>query len=170
VTFRGERRLVASLWAAWAVAGVAGLGLLAFALFSSRPLRTLPKLPDLAPGVEVPKGRPEVEALAGKRMSKGVAERSPELPKAAAGPAPIDAVIRLKGVMDFGPTRGAMAVLELPGENKTKSFQAGDKIGQTGAVLKAVGETVVVEYERRRWKLTYKGALELPAAAVGDNR
>ncbi len=169
MTFRGERHLILGLWTGWAVLGAAGLGLLAFALFSNRALRPLPKLPGIGLAVEAPRGNPDVEALAGKRMSKGVAERSVNLPKAS-GPAPIDSVLRLKGVMDFGKARPAEAVVELLSERKTGSFLAGDKLGQSGAVLKAVGETVVVEYERRRWKLTYKGAQELPAAAVGDNR
>ena len=173
MTNRGERRLVRSLWAAWAVLGAAGLGVLALALFTTRPARPLPKVPAglvLARADAGPRLAGDVEGLAGKRMSKAVAERPREAAKGPAGPSPIDAVVRLKGVMDFGPKQGAVAVLELPGEQKTKSFQAGDKIGRTGAVLKAVGETVVVEYDGRRWKLTYKGAQELPAAAVGDNR
>ncbi len=175
MTYRGERRLVRAFWAAWAVLGAAGLGLLAFALFSSGSSRPLPAIPDnLLRGEDAAglKAKPDLEALAGKRMSKGMAERPRPAakPVAAAGPAPIDSLIRLKGVMDFGPKQGAIAVLELPAEQKTKSFQAGDAIGQTGAVLKVVGEAVVVEYDQRRWKLTYKGAQELPAAPLGDSR
>jgi len=171
VTVRGERRLVTVLWSAWAVLGVAGLATLAFALFSNRAPRSFKKGPaELALAKSFELVKPEVEALAGKRMSKAVPERARAAPRASAGPAPIDSVIRLKGVMDFGKDKGAVAVLELPAERKTRSFQPGDTIGQTGAVLKAVGETVVVEYESRRWKLTYKGAQELPADPVGDNR
>jgi hypothetical protein len=173
LTYRGERRLVRTLWGAWVVLGAAGLGVLAFALFSSRAPRPFPKVAsevNLAPTVGGPRVNPDVETLAAKRMSKAVAERPRDLPKAAAGPAPIDSLIRLKGVMDFGPPQGSVAVLELPAEQKTRSFQPGDKIGETGAVLKTVGETVVVEYDKRRWKLTYKGAQELPADPVGDNR
>ncbi|HEX7900578.1 MAG TPA: hypothetical protein VF950_22625 [Planctomycetota bacterium] len=152
--------------------GIAGLGLLAWALFSSRPRHPLPSVPTdlvLTPVGAGYRVNPTVEALAGRRMSKGIAELPREASKAAAGPAPIDSLIRLKGILDYGASKPAVAVFELPAERKTMSFQAGDKIGGTGAVLREVGETVVVEYERRRWKLTYKGAQELPAT-VGDNR
>jgi hypothetical protein len=173
MTHRAERLLVRVLWTAWGALAAGGLCGLAAALFLSRPPRELPRVPELVLAGAGSSGRADgaIEALAAKRMSKHVAVEAPrELPKGPSGPVPLDSIIRLRGIMNFGEKAPAVAVLELPGEQKTRSFQAGDTISKTGAVLKAVGETVVVEYDRRRWKLTYKGAQELPAATLGDNR
>ena len=169
MTRRGERRLATALWTLYGVLGAAGLGVLALALFLPPKPAGLPSAPVpavISPLVLGPGG----DELASRRMTRRVAERPREAAAGPKGPAPIDQVVRLKGILDFGAGKPALAVLEMPSERKTKSFQAGDSIGTTGAVLKSVGESVIVEYEKKRWKLTYKGAQEIPAGAVGENR
>jgi len=169
VTARGERRLGTALWTLYGILGAAGLAVLALALFIPPKPAEFPRPPAPAPVLSISAGGGN--ELASRLLTRRVA--APPKDDAVAGPkgpAPIDQVVRLKGVLDFGAAKPAVAVLELPGERKTKSFQAGDKIGTTGAVLRTVGESVIVDYEKRRWKLTYKGAQEIPGGAVGDNR
>ena len=170
MTARGERVLARSLWTLFALLSVSGLGMLGYALFTPRPVPALPAIPEtpLAAGpLRVPD--PSVEELARRRMTRRIEERPKAEAPAAAGPIPIDSILKLKGVLDFGGKQPSLAVIELPGERKTKAYQAGDKIGGTGAVLREVGESVVVEYDRRRYQLTYKGAKDM-GSPVGDKR
>lgn len=172
MTRRGERRLAAALWTLFAALSAGGLGLLAFALFSPRPVPALPELPADA-RLSLPEIRPAdpgVEALARRTLTRRVAERPREEAPAAAGPVPIDSLLKLKGILDFGGKQPSLAVIEILGDRKTKAYQAGDKLGGSGAVLRQVGDSVIVEYDRRRYKLGYKGAREIPANSVGDNR
>jgi len=170
VTVRGERILVRSLWTAFGLFGAAGLGVLAYALFTPRPILPPPAIPEIAVRPEPLRAPdPSIEALARLRMSRRLEEGPREPTTGPSGPVPIDSILRLKGVLDFGGKQPSLAVIELAGERKTRAYQAGDKIGGSGAILHEVGDQVVVEYDRRRYRLTYKGAKDL-GSPVGDRR
>jgi hypothetical protein len=51
----------------------------------------------------------------------------------------------------------------------SKAYKAGDKVGETGVVIKDVKDFVIVEFEKRRFKVTFLGIQELPANVVGKD-
>lgn len=167
MTSRTELRLRAFLWFVFALLAVGGLGVLS--------------LPMLAPQAPVPYLLPEVrqapvqdangntvEQLAKRRMSRQLT--GPAAPPAAVSiPAsvPIESLIKLTGVLDFGGKQPSLAVIEMVGTNESKTFKSGDKVGETGVVIKDIKDFVIVEYDKRRFKMTFSGVQEVPANSVG---
>jgi len=99
-------------------------------------------------------------------MTRTVARAVSPGPAAAAGPLPLESMVKLTGILDFGGKSPTIAVIETPQESK--GYKAGDAVGETGAVVRTVTDYVVLEFARKRYKLTFKGVEELPANAVGS--
>jgi hypothetical protein len=165
---KADRRVAATLWAIYGVLAVAGLALLAEALFVRRD----PELPAFAPP-SIPSPLelrhalpPPVEALANRRMTRKVAARPSQAAAIAAAPPALESLVHLTGILDFGGKSPSVAVIETPTE--TKGYRPGDSVGSTGALVRSVTDYVILEFEKKRYKLTFKGMEELPAKAVGD--
>ena len=70
--------------------------------------------------------------------------------------------MKLTGVVDFG---GAPeAVIEAPPNSASKTYRTGDIIGATGARIKAIAEGIVVDYDGKTYRVTFKGVQEEPLA------
>jgi hypothetical protein len=166
VTRAGEKVLVRCLWALYGVLAVAGLALLAQALFlPSRPQPFVLKTPS-DPGKGLPTLTLSQDGLANRRFTRKVAG-TPAAGPARAQTVTLDQVIKLTGILDFGGKQPALAVIEATGESK--AYKAGDKVGETGVLVRDIKDYVVVEYEKRRFKVTFAGIQELPVNSVGKD-
>lgn len=161
-----EKVLTRTLWALYGVLAVAGLALLAHTLFV-QPKRGpfVLKIPADA-GQGLPSLVLTQDGLADRRFTQKVAA------PAAAGPARVqtvtlDQLIKLTGILDFGGKQPTLAVIEATGESK--AYKSGDQVGETGVLIKEIKDYVVVEFEKRRFKVTFAGILELPANSVGKD-
>jgi hypothetical protein len=163
-----EKRLTRGLWTLYAILAVGGLALLAEALFVPRPPRPFDlKLPSAEASLiltPLPAGK---DGLIDRRFTRRVAGGPSPLAAAKAPELSLDRLIKLTGILDFAGKQPTLAVIETPTESK--AYKAGDKVGETGVTVKDVKDYVVIEYEKRRFKVTFLGIQELPANAVGKD-
>ena len=164
-----EKQLVRGLWALHAALALVGLGLFAEALFAPRPPHSFAvRLPAAEAVTELRPLGSDGEGLAARRFTRRVVASAPAAPAAAkAQDQSLDRLIKLTGILDFGGKKPTLAVLETPSESK--AYKAGDRVGETGVVVKDVKDFVIVEFEKRRFKVTFLGIQELPADAVGKD-
>ncbi len=45
----------------------------------------------------------------------------------------------------------------------------GDKVGETGVLIKDIKDYIIVEFEKRRFKVNFLGVQELPTNDVGKD-
>jgi hypothetical protein len=156
------------LWTLYAVLAVGGLALLAEALFVPRPPRPFTlKMPSVEATNPLQLLLGGKDSLVDRRFTRRVAAAP-----APAGPAKprdltLDQLIKLTGILDFGGKQPTLAVIEATGESK--AYKAGDKVGETGVLIKDIKDYVVVEFEKRRFKVTFAGIQELPANSFGKD-
>jgi hypothetical protein len=166
--------VVAALWVGFAGVGATGFGTLAWTLFRpplQAPAAPLPEFIEAAPSTAKAATPSTPPALPQRRLTRKIPERQGEAPQAPnPSAAPLDSVVRLRGWMNYSGRRPSVAILELMESRKTLALEAGERIGKSGAVLREVGETIIVEYNGQRYKLTYKGAVALPGQALGDSQ
>lgn len=162
-----SRRVSFALGGLYGILAATGLVLLGEALFVPRApvVYRVPPPETASPLILAHVGR-EAD-LAKRRMTRRIAV-PPAAPKAdRPAPVPLESIIRLAGILDFGGKRPSLAVIEIATANETKAFKAGDAIGDTGAILREIGDGVIVEYGRRLYKVTYAGVREHSANPVG---
>lgn len=170
MTRRREVLLIGVLWTACGLLAACIPAYVAFILSMEETPLHLPDVLGAGAVQQVRQDDPAIDILAGKPLSRKI----PEPPPAAAPPpppaTPIESLLKLKGVMDYAGRQPSVAVIELLAEQKIRAFLPGEKLGQSGAVLVEAGETVIVEYALRRYRLTYKDIREVPTAPVGLDR
>jgi hypothetical protein len=164
----GEKLLLGAFWALYGLIAAAGLGLLAEALFRVPPTRPLTlNLPSAqaSAGLEsLPGGG---GSLASRRFTRRISAPQVAQTPAQAQDFSLDRLIKLTGILDFGGKKPTLAVIEAGGESK--AYKAGDKVGETGVLVRDIKNDVIVEFERRRFKVTFAGCRELPANEVGKD-
>lgn len=161
-----EKAVSRSLWTLYGVLAVAGLALLAEALFVPRVAAGFPLALPSEESLSVLGPRPgAMDRLVDCRFTRRVAGPASAEAPALTAEQPLDKVIKLTGILDFGGKQPALAVIETATESK--AYKAGDKVGETGIVVHTVKDYVVVEFEKRRFKVTFLGVQELAADAVG---
>jgi hypothetical protein len=108
----------------------------------------------------------DVVMLARRKMSKAIVKPvvAPPAPPPKPPAPPLETVVRLAGIMDFGAGVPKEAFIETRAGGRTKAYKAGDAIEGPSAVVKAVTDTVLVEYDGKLWRLSQRGA-ELVASA-----
>jgi hypothetical protein len=146
---------------------VLGLAILAVALFIPRVPQPfiLTGLPRFETGPSLPVLSLE-NGLAGKMMSRRF-QGTPAPDQTKPMSTSIENLIRLSGIMDFGSKQPSLAIIEIISAKESKAYKSGDKVGETGIRVREIGETVIVEYENRRYRLTPMGVQELPTRALG---
>jgi hypothetical protein len=149
------------LWGGAALLGVGALSLVILALLYPRMPRPLPAI-SVAALPAAPKLSPqEVDTFARKSMSRAIVKPAPPPPPKPVLP-PLDMVIRLSGIIDYGPDNPREAFIEIRQTSQTKSYRVGDQVPSIGAVVKGIADGVVIEYDGKLWKLTDRGVT--PAA------
>jgi hypothetical protein len=149
------------LWGGTALLGVGSLSLVVFATFYPRPPRPLPAVSVAAvPGAPKLSAK-EIETFARKLMSRSIVKPAPPPPPKPVLP-PLDMVVRLSGIIDYGPDSPREAFIEIRQTSQTKSYRVGDPLPAIGAVVKGIADGVVMEYDGKLWKLTDRGVT--PAA------
>ena len=99
----------------------------------------------------------ELEMVARKKMSRAIVKVAPPAPPKPVVP-PLDLVVRLSGIIDYGPDSPREAFIEIRASNQTRAYKPGDALPGIGAVVKGIADGVLVEYDGRLWKLTDRGA------------
>jgi type II secretory pathway component PulC len=162
---RAQDRLVSRvLWAIYGSLALGGVVLLADALFFPfKPAST--RLPDDVVPLQSD-GRQSLEKLATTRMSRRIAPRPAAVQAPVQAAVPLESVLRLTGILDFENASPSVAVIELSGESK--AYRPGDRVGETGAIVLKIADGVLLEYQRKRFRLTFKGLKEVPSDALGS--
>lgn len=157
MTPRGERRMRAYLWGGGGLVAAAALALASVAVFHPLSPRPLPVQNAAAP-TGAPKISPqELAAFAHRKMSRAIVKPVMPPPPKPVVP-PLDMVVRLSGIIDYGPESPREAFIEIRLSGQTKSYRVGDSVPSIGAVVKGITDGVVVEYDGKLWKLTDRGA------------
>jgi hypothetical protein len=168
VTRTQEKRLAAGLWILYAVLAAGGLSILAQALFVPRAPRPftlkMPSPEEMNALQPLPASK---DGLLDRRFTRRVASAAPAAVGTKVQAVTIDQLIKLTGILDFGGKKPTLAVIEATGESK--AYKAGDKVGETGVVVKDIKDYVLVEFEKRRFKVTFAAIQELPANSVGKD-
>ena len=161
MTPRVERRVRFGVWMGAGLLATGAFGLAGMTFFRPSPPR--PMEVDVSPSVKaVPKLNPaEVEAFARKSMSRAISKAAPPAPPKPVVP-PLDLVIRLSGIIDYGAGGPREAFIEIRSTNQTKSYKPGDSLPTVGAVVKSISDAVVLEYDGQLWKMTDRGIQALP--------
>jgi hypothetical protein len=166
VTRPREKLLLRVLWTVYALSAAAGLALLTEALFVARKPRPLSITLTGAPSSAQLELLPATTStLADRRFTRRIAVAQAVQGPAKAQNTSLDHLIRLTGILDFGGKKPTLAVIEAAGESK--AYKAGDRVGETGVLLREVREYIIVEFEKRQFKVTFTGIQEVPLNAVG---
>lgn len=167
----GRVAVLRILWSIHVAVAASGLLLLAQALFVRPAPGVIPEPPELPGREDSHDSFPvdsDVERLAQAKMTRRIHRPKVDL-KTSQAAIPIASLVRLTGIMDFGTPDTALAFFELSQVGQTKGYKMGDRIGGTSALVREIGEdAVVVEYERHRYRVTFRGAEELPWNPIGD--
>jgi len=161
MTPRGERLCRILLWGGAALLGVGALTIVVLATFYPRPPRPLPAISVVAIPAAPKLSAKEVDTFARKPMSRAIVKPTPPPPPKPVVP-PLDMVVRLSGIIDYGPDSPREAFIEMRQTGQTKSYRVGDSLPSIGASVKGIADGVVMEYDSKLWKLTDRGAT--PAA------
>jgi hypothetical protein len=168
VTRSQEKVLGRGLWTLYAILAVTGLAILAQALFVPRASRPFAlRMPSAEEMNVLPPLPAAKDGLLDRRFTRRVASTAPAAAPTRAQAVALDQMIKLTGILDFGGKKPTLAVIESTGESK--AYKAGDKIGETGATVKDIKDYVIVEFEKRRFKVTFAAIQELPANSVGKD-
>jgi len=169
VTRTQERLLARGLWTLYGVLAVGGLALLAETLLVPRPPRPFElRLPTVEAATTLTPLPAAKDGLMDRRFTRRVAAVAAAHATAAKPQEfSLDRLIKLTGILDFAGKQPTLAVIETPTESK--AYKAGDKVGETGVTVKDIKDYVVIEFEKRRFKVTFLGIQELPANAVGKD-
>lgn len=163
-----EKRLSRALWTLYGLLAIGGLALLAEALFVPRPARpfalNLPSVEAQTTLTPLPGAK---DGLIERRFTRRVAATAAAASVAKPQELPLDRLIKLTGILDFGGRKPTLAVIETPTESK--AYKVDDQVGETGVTIKAIKDYVIIEYEKRRFKVTFLDIQELPANAVGKD-
>jgi hypothetical protein len=165
VTPAAERRVRRGLILGAGLLSMGALGLAGITLCRPPLPRPLEELASQAQKA-APKVTPaELDAFVRKSMSRGIAKAAPPpLPKAVVPP--LDLVIRLSGIIDYGAGNPPEAFIEIRSTNQTKGYKQGDALPTIGVVVRSVSDSVVLEYDGLLWRLTDRGVQALPGSPV----
>ncbi len=168
---RAERRVRMLLWGMAALLLVGSVALAARALAFPSPLggAALDGVPSGGRKDAQDLGQDEIAAFARKKMSRTIVKPPPAPPPPPPKPQvpPLDTLVRLSGITAFRNGQPPEALIESRRENQTRSYKVGEAIGTSGAIVREIADVVLVEYDSRRWKLSFTGVEALPAAPVG---
>jgi type II secretory pathway component PulC len=166
VTKSTERLLRRGLWTLYGVLAAGGFATLAVALFVPLPARSFTlRTQDVQTATTLQPLPGAKDGLLVRRFTRRVAEVARSAAPSKPQPIALEQLIKLTGILDFGGKQPTLAVIEATGESK--AYKAGEKVGETGAVVKDIKDYVIVDFEKRRFKVTFTGIQELPANAVG---
>jgi len=161
MTPKGERRMRACLWGGAGVLAALALVLAGDALLGPHPPRPLPPAAPAAPAAAPKLSPQELQAFAQRKMSRSIVKAVVPPPPKPAVP-PLDLVVRLSGIIDYGPESPREAFIEIRQSGQTKSYRVGDPMPPIGAVIKGISDTVTVEYDGKLWTLSDRGASPAP--------
>ncbi len=157
-----ERLIGRGIWGLAAFLTLGALAVAAHAVFA--PPGVGPPRTAKGPAAAKVEGRrsetQDVVMLARRKMSKAIVKPvvAPPAPPPKPPAPPLETVARLAGIMDFGAGVPKEAFIETRAGGRTKAYKAGDAIEGLKAVVKAVTDTVLVEYDGKLWRLSQRGA------------
>lgn len=112
---------------------------------------------------------PKMAKLSELKMSKAGAAIVETVCKPVAPP--LSAVIRVKGIMDFGDPKTVEAIIESIKLNKTNNYKAGQTVDGVSATITKIDSTVTFNYDGKAVTLSVNGgeSAELPPTANTGN-
>lgn len=158
-----------------ALGGLSGVFLLGAAGLTLRALGFPPPsesfaVPEFPPAAKVESASTrDLDLLGAKRLWRAVPKAAPPAPPPPPKPpaAPLETLLRLSGIMDYGPKAPPEAFLENRATGQTRAYRAGDTIAPLPAVLRGIDkERVLVEYDGKLWSLSDRGAREAASGAA----
>jgi len=146
------------LFALAGLAALAACGLVALTAFEQPDAGAEAVLPacgaERKPQSSAP-AHPALEKLAQTNMTRTVA------PKAAASQKPVapplEALIRVKGIMDYGDPKTNEAIIEDLRSGQAQNYKAGDKLKDLDALVKQVDVAVTLEYDGKTIRMDTRG-------------
>jgi hypothetical protein len=165
---RRERAWARAIWSGATLLELGALALVSQAILVRRNPRTAvdDPVPAATPAVTEDGRRSQALAiLAEKRMSKAIAK--PPAVVSAPPPRPaLATLVRLSGIVDYGPKAPSQAIIEfLPG-GQSKSYKHGDWIANSGARVARISDAVLLDYDGKLWILGFTGVEESTEAPV----
>ncbi len=116
MTRSGERVLARGLWILYGVLALGGLALLGEALFLPRPPRPFQlKLQSADALTELQPIGVARDGLLSRRVTRRVAVAAPPAAAPKSQELPLDRLIKLTGILDFGGKQPTLSVIETPG-------------------------------------------------------
>src|SRR5262245_34397109 len=76
----------------------------------------------------------DLELVARKKMSRAIVKVAPPPPPKPVVP-PLDLVVRLSGIIDYGPEKPREAFIEMRASSQTRAYKSGDPLPGIGAVV-----------------------------------
>jgi type II secretory pathway component PulC len=162
VNRKTARRLSLLIGALAAIILIAAAALFAHALLSPRQPRdfsTLSQGADPTPtaGMKSDATDRDMDSLAKRKMTRTIVKAPPAPPPKPAAPA-LNTLIRLTGVMDIGGTKEA--IIEIKKSKQSKSYRDGAAIEDTGAIIKNIQNSVLIDYDGKTFRLSVGGEIE----------
>jgi type II secretory pathway component PulC len=145
-----------------AIVLVAAVSIFAHALLTQHQPRDFNALsqgadPTPTAGPRADAGSRDLDALAKQKMTRTIVKAPPAPPPKPAAPA-LNTLIRLTGVMDLGSTKEA--IIEIKKSKQSKSYREGAAIEDTGATIKNIQNSVLIDYDSKTFRLSVGGEIE----------
>ena len=157
MTPRGERHVREILLGSAGVILLGGVALGTWTVFRPLAPRAIPE-PERSLSAPAPSyTSQDLEMVSRKKLSRAIVKVAPPPPPKPVVP-PLDLIVRLSGIIDYGADSPREAFIEMRASNQTRSYKAGDALPGIGAVVKGISDSVLVEYDGKLWKLTDRGA------------
>lgn len=88
---------------------------------------------------------PALQKLAQARMSRTVTEKATASAKPVAPP--LESLIRVKGIMDYGNPKTNEAIIEDVRSGRSQTYKTGEHLQEVDAVVKQIDSAVILEYD-----------------------
>ena len=165
------RRLSTAIGALAAIVLIAAAALFVHALLSPRQPRdfsTLSQGADPTPtaGTKSDAANRDMDSLAKRKMTRTIVKAPPAPPPKPAAPV-LSTLIRLSGVIDMGGIKEA--ILEVKKTRQSRGYREGAAIEDTGAVVKKIHDSVLIDYDARTFRLTASGEIDEVKTETGGS-
>lgn len=143
---RGWERIVTQgAWGLFACTALGAVGMIGLLLVRPPVPAEIPEIHVPVPGANQPVRDPLMEQLASAQMTRKI--EAPPQPVAMRTLLPLNSLIRLRGVMDFGDPNSNEAIIENLRTGETKSYRVGQVVDGPNAKVTRIDDGATFQYE-----------------------